>query len=180
MVVRSRDYEEWGTEPSLSICIIFGNVIVRTQTQLAWMVSLAGAATSIIFVTTNTCLSWQTMSFVVTKICLPQQNFCWYEVILLQQNFFVCQQVCLLQQKYAYHDKTFVATKLCLLWQIFVVTNMFVMTNKILLWQAYFCHNKGHVLSRQTHVCHNKTFVMTKMILVAAPANNRMDVRLNE
>ena len=45
-------------------------------------ISLAGAATSIIFVTTksfvmtNTCLSEQNTSFVMTKVCLSEQNFC--------------------------------------------------------------------------------------------------------
>ena len=47
----------------------------------------------------------------------------------------------------------FVATKV-LLWQM---TNMFVMTK--------------HVFCRR--VCHNKSFVTTKMILVAAPTNDR-------
>ena len=50
----------------------------------------------------------------------------------------------------------------------------------ILSWQACFCRDNRHVLSRQTcvlsqqtHVCRDKTFVRTKMILVAAPANDR-------
>ena len=63
---------------------------------------------------------------------------------------------------------------------------MFVVTNRFSLWQAYFCHNKKQFVMTnvcllwQTHVCHNKTFVMKKVILVAAPTNNRMDVWLNE
>ena len=68
------------------------------------------------------------------------------------------------------------------------MTNMFVakqifdeqnfVVTIFLSWQAYFCHDKRHVLSRQTHVCRNKyvfvvkTFVTTKMILVAAPADD--------
>ena len=50
------------------------------------------------------------------------------------------------RQKYACHDKTFVATKLCLSRQIFVTTKV-------------FCRDKH-------------TFVATKMILVAALAND--------
>ena len=69
---------------------------------------------------------------------------------------------CLSRQKYASHDKTSVATKLCLLQQIFVVTNIKhnSVTTKVLLQQAYFCQDK--------------TSVATKMILVAAPANDRL------
>ena len=37
-------------------------------------VSLAGPATSVIFVATNTCLSRQNTSFVVTEVCLSRQN----------------------------------------------------------------------------------------------------------
>ena len=54
---------------------------------------------------------------------------------------------------------------------------MFVMT-KVLLWEAYFCHDKRCVLSWQTCVCRDRHvffFVVTKMILVAAPTN---DIRL--
>ena len=58
---------------------------------------------------------------------------------------------------------------------------------KLLLWQAYFCCDPRHILSWQTHVCRNKSklvtkllsrqnymFVVTKMILVAAPANYKI------
>ena len=40
--------------------------------------------------------------------------------------------------------------------------------------QAYFCHNKRLVLSRQMclHVCCDKTFVTTKIILGAAPTSD--------
>ena len=48
---------------------------------------------------------------------------------------------------------------------------IFVMT-KLLSRQAYFCHEKRCVLSRQTRVCCDKTFVTTKMIFVAAPASD--------
>ena len=52
-------------------------------------------------------------------------------------------------------------------------------------WQLGACHQQElpqvSLLSGQTHVCHDKThlltkdktFVMTKMVLVAAPANDR-------
>ena len=98
-------------------------------------VSLVGAATSITFVATklfwddhtNTCLSQQSTSFVMTKICLSQQNFCCNKhefvttKVLLQQAYFCCNKRCVL------------------LWQTcFVVTNMCL---SCLLWQL-FCHDK--------------------------------------
>ena len=60
---------------------------------------------------------------------------------------------------------------------MFVVTNIrhdknMSVATKGLSRQAYFCPDKRHVLSQQTHVCNDKTFVMTKMILVAVPAND--------
>ena len=66
-----------------------------------------------------------------------------------------------------------VATKVCLLlclsrqitclsWQRFLAR------------QAYFCRDKRRVLSREKRVCGDKTFVTTKMILVAAPANDNL------
>ena len=86
-------------------------------------VSFAGAATSIILVTTKDVFCRDKSMLVMTKLlCLLRQN------ILLQQKYFVATKLCLLQQ-------------------------------------AYFCCNKRRV-------CCNKTFVATKMILVAAPAND--------
>ena len=53
---------------------------------------------------------------------------------------------------------TFVATNTCL---------FFPATKRLLLRQAYFCRDKRRVLWRQKRV-----FVATKIILVAAPAND--------
>ena len=41
----------------------------------------------------------------------------------------------------------------------------------------HFCR-KSFV--RQTRVCRDKTFAVTKMILVAAPANNRLNIYSNK
>ena len=87
------------------------------------VLSLVGAATSIIFVVTNTC-------------CHDKTRL-------------------LLQQKYACRDKAFVMTKLCLSQQIFV-QYIFVETNLILSWQAYFCCDK-HMFVMTKHVfCRNE------------------------
>ena len=32
-------------------------------------------------------------------------------------------------------------------------------------WQAYFCHNKRHVLSQQTRVCHDKSMLVATKVL---------------
>ena len=136
----------------------FGRVATGTDWQT---LSLAGAATSIIFVMTNTCLLQQNMCFVMTKVCLSQQNLCHDKHVCCDKTSFVVtknmlvaanmtnvlsRQTILSQQKFCHVKHTFVATK------------------------DVLCHNK-HVFA--AHVCHDKTSVMTKMILMAAPANDR-------
>ena len=61
---------------------------------------LAGAATSIIFVATNTCLHVcrdKTHLFVAAQICLSRQNFCHDKIMFGARN--IC------------HNKSFVTTK---------------------------------------------------------------------
>ena len=111
------------------------------------------------FVMTNMSLPWQNRSFDVTKVCLSSQNFCrnkhichdkfcWESLLLLWQTRVCCNKTCLLLQlKYACCNKTFAMTNMCLSRQTFLL--------------------------QQNYVCHDKTFVETKIILVAAPANDR-------
>ena len=123
-------------------------------------------------------------SFVVTNVCLPWQNFRHNKIM-----FVVTKR--LLRQTHICRDKhTFVgtkdvlccdkhvsgATKVSLSWQNFCRDKIMFVTRKVLLRQAYFCCNKRCVLSRQTRVCCNKAFVATKMILVAAPANDNIQL----
>ena len=110
--------------------------------RTTWILSLVGAAVSIMSVATNRGLLWQNTRFVTTKVCCNKT--------------FVATKLCLLRQN------IFVATKV-LSRQISVTPNMFV-TTKVVSWQAYFCHNKRCVLSWQIHSC-SKTFVMTKLFL---------------
>ena len=86
------------------------------------------------FCRNKTCLLLQRKyAFVTTKIlCHNKHN-------LVATKVLSWQKTCLLHQKYACHNKTFVITRLCLLQQIFIVTN-------ILLRQAYFCPGKRCVL----------------------------------
>ena len=72
--------------------------------------SLAGAATTIIFVATNTCLTRQNTSFFATKVCLSRQTRVCCEKYLSWHNF-VTTKVFSLQ---AYYNKTFVTTKMTL------------------------------------------------------------------
>ena len=134
--------------------------------------SLAGVATSIIFVTTKV-LSWQDkhvccnktrlflrhfkIMFVVTKVLLWQAYFCRNKRHVLL-HMFVMTEVNLSWQNYVCCNK-------CLLRQKHVMT-------KVLSRQAYFCRDKRRVLLWQTRVCRDKTFVATKIILVSAPAND--------
>ena len=85
------------------------------------LLSLAGAATRIIFV--------------VTKV--------------------------LLRQKYACRNKTFVTTNTFVATKVFSRQKYFVATNIIFSLRQMFCHGKH-------------TFVVTKIILVAAPANDSL------
>ena len=124
----------------------FGRVATGTDWQT---LSLAGAATSIIFVMTNTCLLQQNMCFVVTKICLSQQNFCHDKhVFVVTKHLLSWQKVCLSRQT----------------WQIFCHDKHNFVATKVLSQQAYFCRDKRCPLSQQTRicrtcVCHDKTFV---------------------
>ena len=79
-------------------------------------------------------LLWQNTSFVMTKVCLPWENFC------LSQN--VCHKY-LSRQTRVSHDKGFVMTSILLSWQktCFVATNVFV-TTKASLSQQRLCHDK--------------------------------------
>ena len=100
-------------------------------------------AASIIFVTTNTCLSWQHTFFVATKVCLPQQNFCFNKVIFVATKYFC-------------HNKRFVTTN------IFVTTSILLSQQKMCFVATnlcYFCCDKTMFVA--TNICHNRTFVAT-------------------
>ena len=132
-------------------------------------VLLAGAATTIIFVMTkdkrvfvgtNMCLSRQNTSFVATKVMFITTK------LLSPQNY-VC------------HDKTFVATKLCVTewpgsFTCLSRQNFHHQKNDtciIFSWKQT-CFVATKLLSRQNYVCREQNFVATKMILVAGPAND--------
>ena len=108
-------------------------------------------------------------------------------------NMFVVTKV-LAQQAYSCHDKRVCCNKLTFVMLTFVMTKedfchdklVFVMTNTFVkrLLQQKFCHNKHTFVMTKEAFCHDKhvfvmtnTFVMTKMILVAAPTNDRERVR---
>ena len=76
------------------------------------------------------------------------------------------------RQNYVCRDKSFVATNICRDKHVFVATKASMSQTKRLPRQTHFCCDKtlvatGLHLSRQ-----NTGFVATKMILVAAPAND--------
>ena len=105
--------------------------------------SLAGEATSIIFVATNV-LSRQNTSFVATKVCLSLQNYVCRDkrvftfVASHWRSHFA--NTCLSRQKYACHDKRFVATNPKTK-DVFVATKIFL----LVAVQAYFCLAKRRV-----------------------------------
>ena len=155
-------------------------------------ISSAGAATSIIFVATNTCLSWQTCVchdkhvFVMTKyiFCCNKSLFaskvCWTK--LLSRQIFVATNVILSWQNFCCDKLTFVMTNTWLSWQstkhMFIMTNICcdkisVVASILLSWQKTCFVVKNTSLTRQTYVCQDRTFIMTKLVLVAAAANDK-------
>ena len=111
---------------------------------------------------------------------LPQVFF----VATKQNTSFVTTKVCLLQQTYFCHGKTFVTTNFGK-----VATNVFVVTKQIfccdISMQKFYCDKQfcrdktvvvpSILLLRQTCVCRDKSFAATKMVLVpmiyAAPTS---------
>ena len=80
----------------------------------------------------------------------------------------------------ARQNTSFVATKVCLSLQNVLSRQKFcpVPTSLLLSRQTRVCRDKIHLLSRQTYACREKPAVATKMILVAAPANDTARVYL--
>ena len=71
------------------------------------------------------CLSWQNTSFVMTKVLLPQQNFC-------------CNKIIFVATKHICSDKTFITTKMIL---------VAAPTNDVIQWMSlrilggcFLCH----------------------------------------
>ena len=98
---------------------IHSNQAICTTNTPALKLSLVGAATSIIFVATNTCLLKQNMSFATTKACLLWQTYFCHDKTFVTTNIILSQQ-----------NTSFATTKACLLWQTY-----FAMT-KHLSWQT--------------------------------------------
>ena len=132
--------------------------------------SLVGAATSIICVAMKVLLQ-QNTSFVAKKyVCHDKRVFVAKKTFVMTN---ICCDTHVMTKTFCYCDKHFVITKL-------------------LSRQAYFCHDKRCVCCdknmsvttkillswqktcfvMQTCACHDKTFVTTKMMHVAAPAND--------
>ena len=112
--------------------------------------SLAGAATSIIFIATNVLLQQ-------TGVCHNKHMFvATKHVICHNESMLAATNLTLLQQKYACHDKknydkhVFIAAKV--LSQVY-----FCHDTSLLSWQTAVCRDKGKlVLSRQNYACWDK------------------------
>ena len=118
-----------------------------------YILPLAGAATSIIFVATNVLLQQNTLlllqkyachdkpnyvccdeAFVVTNIILLQQTFCRGKLTFVGTNICLSQQIFCHNKKYAHHNKTFVTTNVC------ITTN--ICNDKSFVRTKIFCHDK--------------------------------------
>ena len=83
------------------------------------------------------------------------------KVLSRDKHVFVATNICLSRQY-----TSFAATKICLSRQtLFCRDNYVCVATKVLSRQAYFCRDKRRV-------CRDKTFAATKIILVAARAND--------
>ena len=140
-------------------------------------ISLAGAATSFIFVATNTCLPRRKTSFVVSKVCLSrhllrQTYFCRDKHVFAATKHVFCLDKSMFVATFCCDKLTFVATNTCLPRRntSFVVSK--VCLSRHLLRQTYFCRDK-HVYAATKHVfCRDKsmfvaTFCCDKLTFVA-------------
>ena len=76
------------------------------------------------------------------------------------------------------HDKNMLVATKRLSWQTYICRDKYVQTqnlcrDKYLLRQKKKKKNVTNVLWRQAYICRDKSFVAIKMILVAAPVNDR-------
>ena len=160
-----------------------GTTLFSQLGKTYWLIStIGGSCHKYHFCLKNILLMWQNRSFVVTKVCSLRQKFCRNKHIFVMTNNFVVSSLLLSWQRRLCHNKT------CLFsWQkytccdkTFVAANIFV-ARKVLLQQKYFVLT-NIILSRQnfsrgmhTFVATKDGFVTTKIILVAAPANDTSD-----
>ena len=109
-------------------------------------------------------VSGQNTSFVATKVCLPRQNF-------RRNKMFVATNV-LSRQAYFFRDKNL----FCRVKYNFVVyrDKIILVPTNVLSRQSVLLarQNTNKRLSQQTRVCRERSFFSTKIILVAAPAND--------
>ena len=136
--------------------------------------TMTGAATSIIFVAPNTCLSQQNMSFAsYDKTChLLWQKYACHNKTFVVTNIFLSQQnTSFVTTKHVncYEKSMLVTTKL-LLWQTyFVATNIFcckksfVATSMILSWKKFCCDKLTFVTANMCLLWQNTSFVVTNV-----------------
>ena len=91
---------------------------------------------------------------VATKVCLPGQNIFCHDKTLVTTN--IC------------HDKQFCCDKSLVTTSILLSLQTHVCCDK----RCFHC-NKTSLLSQQKYAYYSKTFIATKMILMAAPTNDK-------
>ena len=120
------------------------------------------------------------MPFWITNIIKTNHTGSYLAKIFSRQT----RKTCLLsRQTYACRDKTFVTTNICNDKHNFVATNtclsrqnyasiIFVATNTCLSRQIFYCDKHDFVATSILLLRQRTCFVGTKMILLAAPAND--------
>ena len=107
------------------------------QWRVPWPISVVGAATTMIFVT-SLCLPWQNTSFVATKGCLPRQKLCcdmhtfvtikdlsWQTHVCRYKSKLVATNTTYFSQQNFRHDKN-----------TFVVATSMLLSRQICFWRG--------------------------------------------
>ena len=137
----------------LTSVLQWSNAVAFPSLYRLWgQASLAGDATSIIFVATNHVFCRDESMLAATKLLSRQTQFCRDKTRVCRDKSFVMTSIRVCRDK----SKLVAAKQLS--WQNSLPRQIFVAT-KVVLRQKYVCRDKRRVLSRQ-------------MILVAAPAND--------
>ena len=115
-----------------------------------------------VFSRQKTCFVAKKSMLVATKFCLSRQKVCHGKYVATEHVFrFLCRDRTRLLSRQNYASTVFIATKVCLSRQNYVCRDKLLSRQKT-------CFVVTNTFCRDKH----KTFVASKMILMAAPAND--------
>ena len=144
-------------------------------------VLLAGAATSIIFVATKVVLCCDKSMLVATKLLSRQTYSCCKKTfvatnICRDKHIFVVTICCCDKLTFVTTKHVFCRDKSMLVRTTKLSQQKNIVATNVLFVQQKFCCSKHTFVMTKDVFCYDKhMFVMTKMILVAAPANDTFE-----